>query len=205
MEATPRAERIAPLEPPHPPEVAAHLAALMPRGWTGPALALFRVWARHLPLAEALRAVGRHVLAHGALAPRERELLILRTTARCGAEYEWGVHAVFFPARVGLDAAEVAATRTAPADDPRWSERDRLLLALADALHDEADVPAPLWQALAARWDEAQLLEMLSVVGFYHLVSFTANALRLAPEPYAARFPDRMDRGADPTPAPPAS
>jgi alkylhydroperoxidase family enzyme len=189
MEAGPARERIAPLEPPHPPEIAAHLAALMPRGWQGPALGLFRVWARHLPLAEALRAVGRHLLAHGALAARERELLILRTTARCGAEYEWGVHAVFFPARVGLDAAEVAATRTASAADPRWSERDALLLGLADALHDQAAVPEPLWQALAARWSEAELLEMLAVVGFYHLVSYTANALRLRPEPFAARFP----------------
>jgi hypothetical protein len=190
MEAAPAPERIAPLEPPHPPEIAAHLAALMPRGWEGPALRLFRVWARHLPLAEALRAMGRHVLAHGALMPRERELLILRTTARCGAEYEWGVHAVFFPARVGLAAADVAATRTASAADPRWSERDGLLLRLADALHDEAAVPDPLWQALATRWGEAELLEMLAVVGFYHLVSFTANAVRLRPEPFAARFPE---------------
>ena len=37
--------------------------------------------------------------------------------------------------------------------------------------------------------DPELLLEMLAVVGFYHLVSFTANALRLHPEPYAARFP----------------
>jgi alkylhydroperoxidase family enzyme len=191
MEAAPAPERIAPLEPPYPPEVGAHLATLMPRGWQGPALRLFRVWARHLPLADALRAVGRHLLARGALAPRERELLILRTTARCGAEYEWGVHAVFFPARVGLDAADVAATRVAPADDPRWSERDALLLRLADALHDHSDLPDPLWQALAARWSEPELLEMLAVVGFYHLVSFTANALRLQPEPFAARFPAR--------------
>jgi alkylhydroperoxidase family enzyme len=191
MEAAPAPERIAPLEPPHPPEIAAHLAALMPRGFEGPALRLFRVWARHLPLAEALRAVGRQLLAHGALAPRERELLILRTTARCGAEYEWGVHAVFFPARVGLDAAEVAATRTASADDARWPERDALLLRVADALHDGSDVPDPLWQALAARWSDAELLEMLAVVGFYHLVSFTANSLRLRAEPYAASFPDR--------------
>jgi hypothetical protein len=190
MEATLAPERIAPLEPPHPREVEAHLAALMPRGWQGPALRLFRVWARHLPLAEALRVVGRHLLAQGALAPREREILILRTTARCGAEYEWGVHAVFFPARVGLDAADVAATRTACADDPRWPERDALLVALADALHDAAAVPDALWRALAARWSEAELLEMLAVVGFYHLVSFTANALRLSLEPFAARFPD---------------
>jgi alkylhydroperoxidase family enzyme len=181
--------RIAPLDPPHPPETAAHLAALMPKGWEGPALALFRLWARHLPMAEALRGVGRYVLAHGTLDPRDRELLILRTTARCGAEYEWGVHAVFFPARVGLAPEAVAATRTGPPADPAFAPDDRLLVALADALHETSAVPDALWRELASRWDETQLLEMLLVCGFYHLVSFTANAARIPNEPFAATFP----------------
>ncbi|MCX5740219.1 MAG: carboxymuconolactone decarboxylase family protein, partial [Proteobacteria bacterium] len=86
MEATSAAERIAPLAPPYPPELEAHLASLMPKGWSGPALRLFRLWGRHLPMAEALRGVGRYVLARGTLAPRDRELLILRTCARCNAE-----------------------------------------------------------------------------------------------------------------------
>ena len=188
MEA-PFAARIAPLEPPHSPEVTAHLAKLMPKGWTGPALGLFRLWARHQPMAEALRGVGRYVLAHGTLEPRDRELLIFRTCARCGAEYEWGVHAVFFPPRVGLRAAQVAATRTGGADDPVFSAREQLLLRLADELHDAANVGDALWSALAAEWSDVQLLEMLLVCGFYHLISFTANATRLSLEPFGARFP----------------
>jgi len=183
------AERLAPLDPPHPPETAAHLAALMPKGWSGPALALFRLWARHLPMAEALRGVGRYVLAGGALAPRDRELLIFRTCARCGCEYEWGVHAAFFPARVGLTPELVAASRSAASDDPIWSARDALLVRAADELHDSATLSDALWRELAAHWDEVQLLELLLVAGFYHLVSYTANAARLAPEPFAARFP----------------
>jgi len=189
MEATSAAERIAPLAPPYPPELEAHLASLMPKGWSGPALRLFRLWGRHLPMAEALRGVGRYVLARGTLAPRDRELLILRTCARCDAEYEWGVHAVFFPSRVGLDAAQVAATRIGAAGDPAFAPRDRLLLRLADELHDSATASDALWSALAAEWDDVQRLEMLLVCGFYHLISFTANATRLAGEPFGAKFP----------------
>jgi alkylhydroperoxidase family enzyme len=183
------AERLAPLEPPHPPETAAHLAALMPKGWSGPALRLFRLWARHLPMAEALRGMGRYVYA-GALAPRDRELVILRTCARCGCEYEWGVHAVFFPARVGLAPELVAATRTAAAEDLVWPARDALLIRAADELHETATLSDGTWRGLAAHWDEVQLLELLLLAGFYHLVSFTANAARLSAEPFAARFPD---------------
>ena len=189
MEAMSAVERITPLDPPHPPEVEAHLTSLMPKGWSGPALRLFRLWGRHLPMAEALRGVGRYVLARGTLAARDRELLILRTCARCDAEYEWGVHAVFFPQRVGLDAVQVAATRTGSADDPAFAARDHLLLGLADELHESATISDALWSALAAEWDDVQRLEMLLVCGFYHLVSFTANATRLAGEPFGAKFP----------------
>ena len=183
------AERIVPLEPPHPPEATAHLAALMPKGWSGPALRLFRLWARHLPMAEALRGVGRYVFA-GTLAPRDRELLILRICARCDCEYEWGVHAVFFPARVGLAPELVAATRSAAADDPVWPARDALIVRAADELHDRATLSEPLWRELAIHWDDTQLLELLLIAGFYHLVSYTANATQLTREPFAARFPD---------------
>jgi 4-carboxymuconolactone decarboxylase len=195
--AADRTPRLAPLEPPHPAEAAAHLAALMPKGWAGPALALFRLWARHLPMAEALRGVGRYLLAHGTLPARDRELLILRSCARCDAEYEWGVHAAFFPARVGLDAATVDATRMASPADVAGPQRveladaDCLLLRAADELHDGATLSDATWAALSARFDETQLLELPLVCGFYHLVSYTANATRIRPEPFAARFPAR--------------
>ena len=42
------------------------------------------------------------------VALREREIVIDRTCARCGAEYEWGVHVAFFGERVGLTREEIA-------------------------------------------------------------------------------------------------
>jgi 4-carboxymuconolactone decarboxylase len=81
------------------------------------------------------------------------------------------------------------ASARVPASEPVWGEREALVVALADALHDGAAVPDPLWAALAARWTPEQLLEMLVVVGFYHLVSFVANGARVAREPWAPRLP----------------
>ena len=46
-----------------------------------------------------------------------------------------------------------------------------------------------LWVSLAARWNEVQLLELLLIAGFYHVVAFTVNAVRLPNEAWAARFP----------------
>jgi len=181
--------RIAPAAPPYAPEVDAALAKMMGARADLPPLALFRTLVRHFPLSERMRPLAAGLLAHGALEPADRELLILRTCARCGCEYEWGVHEALFGRAVGLSDAARRATAQAPGLDPAWGEREALLVALADALHDGAAVPDPLWAALAARWTPEQLLEMLVVAGFYHLVSFVANGARVPREPWAPRLP----------------
>jgi alkylhydroperoxidase family enzyme len=175
--------RIAPLEPPFAPDVAEHLEKLMPPGV--PPLALFRAVAHNPRVLGRMRRGG--LLDPGSISVRQRELIILRTTARCGAEYEWGVHVAFFGAAAGFTPQEIAATvRGAPAD---WAGDERLLVALADALHDGADVPDPLWAELEARFTPTQLVELVFLAGLYHAVSFVTNALRLPREPGTACFP----------------
>jgi hypothetical protein len=46
-----------------------------------------------------------------------------------------------------------------------------------------------LWTELAREWNEAQLLELLVLAGYYHSISFLTNALRLPLESFAPRFP----------------
>jgi alkylhydroperoxidase family enzyme len=182
--------RIAPLESPYSPAVQEALDRIMPPGV--PPLALFRTLAVNERV--FLRVLAGGLLDRGSISLREREIVIDRTCARCGSEYEWGVHVAFFAERVGLTAAQVAAT-CAPEPEGAFPERERLLLRLVDALHDRARVDDALWAALRAHWTDAQLVELIALAGSYHLISFVTNALRIPPEPYGARFP-RPD-GAD--------
>src|SRR6202030_4310231 len=77
--------RVAPVTPPYDADTAAALEVL------GPPIGIFRVFARRPDRAHGLAGWGRYYLSRRcALSLRHRELLILRTTARCGAEYEWG-------------------------------------------------------------------------------------------------------------------
>jgi len=186
----PTPERIAALEPPYPEEAAAYLARTMPAWSKMPPLRLFRQFARHSAMARSLLDLGGLILARGTLDPSDREILILRTCARCGAEYEWGVHAVSYPPRVGISEPQVAATSVSTADDPVFDARQRLLMQIADELHDTATLGDETWQAMESAFDEPQCLEILLVAGFYHFVSFTVNATRTELEPWAARFPD---------------
>ncbi len=169
---------IVPLEPPYSEAVTEDLTKLMPPGMAP--LALFRAVAHNPRVLRRLRKGG--LLDPGAISLRDRELVILRTTARCGAEYEWGVHVAFFARAAGLTDDEVAATI---ADDGSWTGRDATLVAICDALHDHARLPA----GLGAELSEAELVEVLALVGQYHMVSFLVNAAALSPEPGAARFP----------------
>ena len=177
--------RIAPAEPPYPPEVQARFDALMPRG-VAP-LTLFRALARDLRLFQ--RFMGGGLLDKGHLALRQREIVIDRVTARCGSEYEWGVHIAFFAERAGLDAAQQRSLVRGAASDPCWSAEDALLIRFCDSLHAHCDVDDALWADLRARFSEEAILELLLLAGFYRTVSYLTNALRLPLEPYAARFP----------------
>jgi 4-carboxymuconolactone decarboxylase len=184
-----QAPRIAPLEPPYPPDVEEMLRKWMPPDAELEPLRLFRTLAVHSSLAARMRPLGAAILGHGLLEPHDRELMIHRTCARCGAEYEWGVHAAFFGARVGLTAEQLAASVTGSPDDPVWSDRERAVVALADELRDSSDVSDATYAALAHHFTTQQILELVVTSGWYHTISFVLRAARVQPEPWAARFP----------------
>jgi 4-carboxymuconolactone decarboxylase len=181
--------RIAPLEPPYDPSIETMLKKWMPPDSEIEPLALFRTLAVHDVLAGRMRPLGAGILGHGRIQPREREIVIHRACARAGAEYEWGVHVVAYGRRLGLTEEQITATVSGDADDPAWSETDRLLIRLVDELHDTCTVSTPLWSELARRFSDAQLLELLVIYGWYGLLSRVINAVGIEPEPWAARFP----------------
>lgn len=180
--------RIPPVEAPCSPEAAAVLRRMVPEGEAP--LALFRLYARKVPLAEALHGWGSYELSRRlGLGLRDREILIDRTCARCGCEYEWGVHVARFATRAALTAAQISSLTHGTSADPCWTTgRDRLLLDAADALHTRHDIDDTLWARLATEFTPEELLDLLMLCGWYHAISFTARATRLAPEPGTPRF-----------------
>src|SRR6185437_424012 len=154
--------RIAPLEPPYDPDTGEMLRRWMPPAAAIEPLALFRTLAIHGELMSRMRPLGSGILNHGQVPPRDREIVLHRTCARAGAEYEWGVHAVAFAQAVGLTEDQISATAFACAtDDDCWSEEEAQLLRLADELHDTDTISDALWTRLRTRYTEEQLLELI--------------------------------------------
>lgn len=177
--------RIAPAEPPYEPQIAAALERIMPPGV--PPLMLFRTMAKS-PRVFARMFAGA-LLDKGALSLRQREIVIDRTTARLGCEYEWGVHVAFFSERAGFTPEQSAATVTGASDAPCWPADEQALIVLVDDLVDRRSVDDDTWRRIAAHFDEAQILEAIALVGYYHAISFLCRGLDLPLESYGARFP----------------
>lgn len=188
--------RIAHLDPPYGEAEGAALSRMMPKDSPVEPLKLFRTFARNLPFAGAMGPLGGYMLSRGrdggaGYDVRARELVIDRVTARCGCEYEWGVHIASYARRAGLTDEQVYATVHGGPGDACWDDRDRALLAMVDELHDTGTLTDATFAALAAHFDEARIIELLALAGWYHAISYIANAARTGREEWAPRFPPR--------------
>jgi alkylhydroperoxidase family enzyme len=176
--------RIRPLEAPYPDSTQKLFDLAMPEGMEP--LALFRVMARSERLLPRFMRAG--VLDRGPVPIRDREVVIHRTTARCGAEYEWGVHVSAFGRPLELGEDVLRAIVRGDASDDAFDPRQKALVQMCDELHDTSTLSKGAWSRLEAHFDELQILELIYTVGMYHSVSFLVNGLGLENEAFGARF-----------------
>jgi alkylhydroperoxidase family enzyme len=169
------------LDPPDPDELtpeAAELLAKLPRGPDGP-LHLMAALIHH---PELLRGWGRFTgaLFRGVLPPRTRELLILRTAWNVRSEYEWGNH-VAIALEAGLTEEEIERL-SGSAEAGGWSATDRVMVEAADELHEAGELSEAGWSALAGAVGTQAAIEVLFVVGAYHVVRTLVASLGVLPE-----------------------
>lgn len=179
--------RMKPLEAPFEAVIEAAFETIMPKGMAP--LNIFKTLAKHPELFRHQMALGGILLYKGVLDRVERELILHRTCALCGSEYEWGVHVTGFARPLGFSEEKIRATVLGSWDDPVWDARESVLIRFADELHETSTISDELWELVREGWSEAQLLEMIAIVGNYHGISYFTNALRMDLEESGARFP----------------
>jgi 4-carboxymuconolactone decarboxylase len=169
----PTSPRITPIT-----ELSLELQEIMGGGINSPAgtpLNIFGTIAHHPRLLKRFMNFAGLFLNKGLLPAREREIVILRVGWNCQSVYEFGQHTVIGE-RVGLSLEEVAAL-TRDAVTGQWSDNDARLIAMADELCADNCVSDATWQALAQKWNEAELVELVMVAGVYRLVSGFLNTM----------------------------
>lgn len=110
----------------------------------------------------------------GILPKRDQEILALRTAWHCHSRFEWVEHAEF-AREGGMTDAELDNIVTGP--DAGWVAHEAALLRAADELHDQCEISAATWDALAAHYSPGELVEIPFVVGQYTMLSMVANGL----------------------------
>ena len=183
----PAQARIAPVE-----EVSDELAEVLKGALDidGRPLNIFGVLGHHPKLLKRFNLLGGLILNKGLIPERERELVILRVGWNARAQYEFGQHTVI-GLRCGLTDEEIGALVKGPADYA-WSEGDLELIALADELHADDCVSDDTWAKLAARWGDAELVELLIVAGYYRMVSGFLNSTGVELDEGVPGFPESM-------------
>ena len=176
--------RIPPLPPEERDERARELLSTVLVG--GEDANIFTTLVRHPGLMRKWLPFGGKLFA-GRIGARERELVILRTGWNCRAEYEWAQH-VPMGLAAGLTDEEIARIPIGP-DAEGWAPFDATLLHAADELHRDYRIGEATWSDLAARYDDAQLIELPMLVGQYHLVAMTLNSLGVEIDPGLSGFP----------------
>ena len=154
--------------------------AMVPFVKAGSDFNIFKTLTNHSDLMKRWLVFANHVLFKSTLAPRERELVILRIGYLCKAGYEWGQH-VLVARQAGMSDDEIRSAKTGPTT-PGLSELDRLLLQATDELHADAFITDATWHALARHLDTRQLIDVVFAVGQYNLVSMALNSFGVQPD-----------------------
>jgi alkylhydroperoxidase family enzyme len=181
--------RIAPIEPPYDQQTADTLRKWMVPGATQEPLLLFRLLQRNPELASRMRVLGAGLLGHGRLPIIDRELVIDRVCGLNRCSYEWGVHVAAFGRSAGLTNDQLMDTYRERMDDSLWSPRQLALIAAIDELHATSTISELVWSRLADHLDDATMLELIVLVGWYGLISRLANATELPDEPWTTAPP----------------
>jgi 4-carboxymuconolactone decarboxylase len=152
----------------------------------GRPLNIFATLAHHPLLLKRFMALGGVFLALNQLPAREREIVILRVAWRTGCVYEFGQHT-----RIGLDSGldEEEVVRVAREGDEGWEPADAALIKAVDELQAADRLGDDTWAELSERFTEAELLELLALIGFYRMTAGILNSAGVEPEPGVAGWP----------------
>ncbi len=116
-------------------------------------------------------------LLQGAIADRERELVILRVAQLTESEYEWTQH-VPMALAAGVTEEEIEAVRRAR-DRQGWPHEDEVLLRVVDELDFLGFLEDATWEDAHKILGDAGMIELLMLVGQYQMVAMVLRTVRI--------------------------
>jgi alkylhydroperoxidase family enzyme len=148
-----------------------------------------RVLIQHPELFRAYNPLIAKTIPYSDLPARDRQILVLRTLALCNEVYE-ATHHEHISHNAGLTDADIEAART---NGPGLSPFEKTLVKAADELVRDAMIGDATWKALAERYSQIQLMEVVAVVGCYKMLAMIMKTygIQLEDEATLKRFQEQ--------------
>jgi 4-carboxymuconolactone decarboxylase len=132
---------------------------------------------------QRLSALGQHLRFGSSIERRLSEVAIITTGARWQAEFEWWAHARMAREHGVPDAVVDAIGR---GEDPPFTNADeQAVYAVASQLTGTGQITDEAYRAAHALLGDAGMVELISLCGYYTLISFLLNGLRVPLPPDA--------------------
>ena len=133
-------------------------------------------------------AVVDALMIRNKVAARARELVILRIGWRTGSEYVFCNH-VRISRDLGIPDEEILGVR-----DPQgchvYSKTDRAVLALADEVHEHAEVSRATRAVLEKAFAHDELVELLLIAGFWRMAAGFVRSAKIRLDAGVPGWPD---------------
>ncbi len=152
-------------------------------------LSIFQVLLNHPTLARALNDLLATMLWHGTLAPRLRELVIMRIGWLTACDYEWTQH-WRVACGLGVPAEDLLGVRDWSAHAP-FGGAERAVLAATDDVVGDGAVSATTWAACQRELgaDPAVLVELTTAIGAWRMIASILHSLDVPLEDDVSSWP----------------
>jgi AhpD family alkylhydroperoxidase len=176
MTMQPDAIRVPPVQPGTRPELAEIEQRILAE--RGRVSLLYQVLLNSAPIASGWERLLTAVRNQTGVPSDLRELMILRVAVLNRASFEFDAH-VPHAQQAGVSAEKLAAVREMRVSD-RFAPLERLVLELTDAMTRDVEVPDDLFERLRPHFDAKALVELVTMVAAYNMVSRLLVALKVA-------------------------
>ncbi len=146
-------------------------------GASGP----FNVMLRSPEMGDLAQQFGASMRFHSSLPRKLNEMAIIITARYWTAQYEWTAHRKL-AADAGLNESVIQAIATGKRP-PSMDAAETVLYNFSTELLNTKQVSDPVFKAAVEKFGERGVVDLISVMGYYHLVSMLLNVDRypLAP------------------------
>jgi alkylhydroperoxidase family enzyme len=126
------------------------------------------LYAKWLPFAT-------YIIPASSLAPRDRQILILRSAFNWHCGYAWSQHVRISKRLSALLDAEIAALENTGTH--AWTTKEAALIRACDDGAKAARIGDEAWRELARHYSEEELLDAVFTIGQYALIALALNSL----------------------------